>query len=385
MRYVRILADAWSLTTSTKKLTWFVFAPSVAFIIMFIAEIAWQYAFAGEEFGWIEHGRTFEIIGTSFSAVRDSGLLWLVITFVILGALLLFVLQPWIHATLILSIRQKFEQPERRLSLRKKVFEGHAHFVSLLEYHAVLMPFSFVSIMFYAISFYRYTHGGDTYFSLVIPSLIILGIMSILAHFFLIFMPFFLVCEKQEFFKSMTHSVGLVFLHFGKTVSLFLVMILVSLRVVVNALVIIGVPLGLVAVGTYFATSNFYSIFLAFAGIISLFLIAGTGYLTSILEVFAISFWYRAFQVFREADAAEEKGEVGEVINSSKEMAVQQPEEQPQAQQAVKVVHVVHHMQPGVPMPDPSTFTDIPGEVTEIKEEPPVPIEEKPDVDSTFQ
>ncbi len=352
---------------------------------MFIAEVAWQYGFAGEEFGWIEHGRTFEIIGTSFSVVRDSGLLWLVIVFVILGALLLFVLQPWIHATLILSIRQKFAQPERRLSLRKKIFEGHTHFVQLLEYHALLMPFSFVSIMFYAISFYRYTHGGDTYFSLVLPSLLILGVISIFVHFFLIFMPFFLVCEKQEFFKSMTHSVGLVFLHFGKTVSLFLVMILVSLRVVVNTLVIIGVPLGLISIGTYFATSNFYSIFLIFAGIISLFLIAGTGYLTSILEVFAVSFWYKAFQVFRAADAAEEAGEVSEVLESSKELTIQKPKEQFQEQQTVKVVHVVHHVQVGASMPDPSTFTDIPGEITEIQEEPPLPIEEKPDVDSFQQ
>lgn len=378
MKYVRILADAWALTTSTKKLTWFVFGPSVAFIIMFIAEVAWQYSMAGEEFGWIEEGRTYQLIGSSISLVSHSGMTWLVITLVAIGALLLFVLEPWIHATLILSIRQKFEQPERRLSLRKQLFEGHAHFVQLLEYHAILAPFSMVSLILYTASFFRYTHGGDTFYSVFLPFLIIMGVLSILTHFFFIFMPFYLVCERQEFFKAMTRSVGLVFLHFGKTVSLFLVMILVNLRVIVNALVVIGVPVGLISLATYFAASAYYSLFLVFAGILSLVLIAGAGYLTSILEVFAVSFWYRAFEVFRAADLAEEV--MGEESSSEKEMILPQEE---QAPPAVKVVHVVHHVQqaPGQPMLDPTQFTDISSEITEIKEDIPLPPPPGEDID----
>lgn len=377
MKYVRILADAWALTTSTKKLTWFVFAPSVAFIIMFIAEVAWQYVMAGEEFGWIEVGRTYEVIGDSVSMVSHSGMGWLVITLIAIGALLLFVLEPWIHATLILSIRQKFDQPKRRLSLRKQLFDGHAHFVQLLEYHALLTPFSMVSLILYTASFFRYTHGGDTFYSVFLPFLIIMGVFSIFTHFFFIFMPFFLVCEKEEFFKAMTRSVGLVFLHFGKTVSLFLVMILVNLRVIVNAIVVIGVPVGLISLATYFATSAYYSLFLGFAGLVSLVLIAGAGYLTSILEVFAVSFWYRAFQVFRAADLAEE--EMGNVSTSpSTDLAISQEK---QSQQTVKVVHVVHHIQQGQPMPDPTQFTDISSEITEIKDDIPLPPPPGEDVD----
>ena len=382
MKYVRILADAWALTTSTKKLTWFVFGPSVAFIIMFIAEVAWQYSMAGEEFGWIEEGRTYQLIGDSVSAVSHSGAGWLVLLVIGIGALFLFVLEPWIHATLILSIHQKFEQPERRLSLRKQLFDGHAHFVKLLEYHALLAPFSMVSLILYTASFFRYTHGGDTFYSVFLPFLIIMGVLAIFTHFFFIFMPFFLVCEKEEFFKAMTRSVGLVFLHFGKTVSLFLVMILVNLRVIVNVIVVVGVPVGLISLATYFATSAYYSLFLGFAGLISLVLIAGAGYLTSILEVFAVSFWYRAFQVFRAADLAEEQ--LGEPHSDSTELALP-GQEQDQSQQTVKVVHVVHHVQqaPGQSTTvDPAQFTDIPGEITEIQEEQQPAPTPKPEEDS---
>jgi hypothetical protein len=344
---------------------------------MFIAEVAWQYSMAGEEFGWIEEGRTYQVIGESVSAVSHSGMTWLVITLIAIGALLLFVLEPWVHATLLLSVRQKFDQPERRLSLRKQLFDGHAHFVQLLEYHALLAPFSMVSLILYTASFFRYTHGGDTFYSVFLPFLIIMGGLSIFTHFFFIFMPFFLVCEKEEFFKAMTRSVGLVFLHFGKTVSLFLVMILVNLRVIVNALVVIGVPVGLISLATYFAASAYYSLFLIFAGLASLVLIAGAGYLTSILEVFAVSFWYRAFQVFRAADLAEE--EMGNPSSSSQEIAL--PQEEP-SQQTVKVVHVVHHVQQGQPVPNLNSFTDIAGEITEIQEDIPLPSPPGEDIDS---
>ncbi len=362
MKYVRILADAWNLTTLTKKLTWFVFVPSVASILLFIGEVGWQYGMYGEEFGWFESGTTFKLIGASFSSVHESGMLWLVITLAAIGGLMLFVLQPWIHATLILSIKQKFEKPEKRLSLRMKVFEGHKHFVKLLEYHAFLTPFSLSSILFYMVSFYRYTHGGENYFDIFLPFLMIMGVLSLFIHFFVVFMPFYLVCEEEEFFKSLTRSFSLVFMNLGKTLSLFLVMILVSLRVIVNVVVVIGVPAGLVAIATYFATSNFYSLFLAMAGVISLVLVCGAGYLTAILEVFATSFWYRAFQVFR-TNQDDDEPEVKET-----KLAVQETAKP--AEQTVKVVHVVHHVQPGAPMPNPQDFTDIAGEVTEIKEEP---------------
>ena len=360
MKYVRILADAWDLTTATKKLTWFVFAPSVAFILLFIGEVVWQYSMFGEEFGWIEDGATFQLIGDSFSVVRDSGMLWLVISVAVIGGLLLFVLQPWIHATLILAIKQKFENPQKRVSLREKVFEGHRHFVHLLEYHALLTPFSLMSIAFYGFSFFRYTHGGENYYELFLPLLIIMAVLSLFIHFFVVFMPFYLVCEEEEFFKSLTRSFGLVFLNFGKTVSLFLVMILVSLRVVVNVLVVIGVPLGLVSLATYFATSNFYTVFLSLAGVLGLVLVCGAGYLTAILEVFATSFWYRAFQVFQATN--------DDPVENSDETKLAVPESGSQDSQ-IKVVHVVHHIQPGVPMPTAQDFTDIAGQVTEIKEE----------------
>jgi hypothetical protein len=364
MRYVHILAEAWELTTLTKKLTWFIFAPSVAFIIMFIVQISWQYSLFGEEFGWIEHGTTNEFIGDSVSAIHGSGMLWLVITLIAIGALLLFVLKPWIEATLMLSVEQRFSFPKKRYSLRKQISKGHKHFIHLLEYHALLAPFAPLSLILYTISFYRYTHGSDTFYTIFLPILIVLGVLSIFVHFFLIFMPFYLVCDKQELFKALTNSMGLVFRHFGKTTTLFLVMMLVSLRIIVNVIVIVGVPVGLISIATYFATSTYYSLFLIFAGILALILIVGAGYLTAVLEVFSTSFWYRAFQLFKSLDEADA------IDESENNLAVIQPNaEQPKN---VKVVHIVHHVQQGEPMPNPTHFTDIPGEITEIHDSEPL-------------
>ena len=55
-------------------------------------------------------------------------------------------------------------------------------------------------------------------------------------------------------------------------------------------------------------------------------------------------------------------------VENSDETKLAVPESGSQDSQ-IKVVHVVHHIQPGVPMPTAQDFTDIAGQVTEIKEE----------------
>ncbi len=352
MKYVRVLADAWGLTTTTKKLTWFVFVPSVAFILLSIGEVLWQYVLFGEEFGWIEHGSMYAFIKNALATVHSAGMMWLLITVVIMGALLLFVLKPWIDATLILSIQQRFTDPEKRLSLRHQITCGHKYFISLLEYHALLAPFALLSILFYTVAFYRYTHGSDTYFQIFLPLLIILSAISLVVHFFLVFTPFYIVNEEGELFKSLTNSMGLVFRHFGKTLALFLVMILVSLRIIVNVIVIVGIPLGLIALATYFAASSYYTFFVFLAVILSIVLVTGTSYLTAVLEVFSTAFWYRGFCVFKAMETESSSTESASIVE---EQGIQPVE----TQQPVKVVHVVHHIRPGDPIPRPEDFTDI--------------------------
>jgi hypothetical protein len=298
MNYGTVIRDAWELTTSTKKLTWFAFVPSFVAVIVFVVEIAWQYSLFSEEFGWAEHGATFDKIGNIWHTLADKDLLGWSIFLVCFVILVAFVFPAWVQSTLILSMRQKFTYPEKRLSLRQKFIEGFSYFFRLFEYHAVLVPFQFMTIIFYGITFYRYYHG-DLFSSIFLPGLIVYSIISMFINLFFAYTPFYVVCEDHSFGESVKKSIGLVFLNFGTTLGLILLMFLVNIRVVINVLVVIGVPLGILGAASYFATSAWFGIAVALAVIAGLGLLALTAYLTAVLEVFSIGFWERGFTALR--------------------------------------------------------------------------------------
>ncbi|MCF7846773.1 MAG: hypothetical protein K9M51_01780 [Candidatus Gracilibacteria bacterium] len=298
MRYAKLIADAWELTISNKKLTWFVFVPAIAGVLFFVTEVAWQYSLWAEEFGWVEHGFTYGTIGEVFSRLSQWGILGWAIVVIVLVILIHMVLPAWIQSTLILSVRQKATEPEKRLSLRQKIIEGFEYFFRLFEYHAVLAPFQFMTILFYAVTFYRYFHG-DLYDNVFGPSLVVYGIISIFMGLFFVYTPFFMVCEDEGFRPAVRKSIGLGFLFFGRTAVLFLLMFLVNIRVIINVLVVLGVPIGMLALGSYFASSQWQLLAIIGGALVGLILFALAAYLTSILEVFSMAFWERGFSRLR--------------------------------------------------------------------------------------
>ncbi len=298
MNYGTVIRDAWELTTSTKKLTWFAFVPSFVGVLIFVLEIAWQYSLLSEEFGRIEHGATFHKIGNIWEALADKGLLGWGIFLIFFVVIVAFVFPAWVQSTLILSLRQKYAFPEKRLSLRQKFLEGFDYFFRLFEYHAVLTPFQFMTILFYGVTFYRYYHG-DIFSSILLPALIIYAIFSMFLSLFFAYTPFYMVCEDCSFGSGVKKSIGLVFLNFGTTLGLILLMFLVNLRVIVNVIVVIGVPIGILAAASYFASSAWLGVAMALVIVLGIGLLALTAYLTAILEVFSIGFWERAFTTLR--------------------------------------------------------------------------------------
>jgi hypothetical protein len=298
MNYGHVIRDAWDLTTTTKKLTWFAFVPSFVAVLVFVVEIAWQYSLFSEEFGWAEHGATFGRIGHIWGALADKGLIGWSIFLIFFVIIVAFVFPAWVQSTLILSMRQKFTYPERKLSLRQKFIEGFHYFFRLFEYHAVLIPFQFMTILFYGITFYRYYHG-DLFTGIFLPALIIYSILSMFINLFFAYTPFYVVCENHSFGESVKKSIGLVFLNFGTTLGLILLMFLVNIRVIVNVLVVIGVPLGILAAASYFASSSWFGIAVGLAVIVGIGVLALAAYLTAILEVFSVGFWERGFTVLR--------------------------------------------------------------------------------------
>ena len=277
-------------------------------MLMFVLEIAWQYFFLSEEFGRVRHGFVFEKIGGFFSLLAERGLIGWAIFLVIFVVLFAFVFPAWIQSTLILSIRQKFTHPDRRLSIRQKIIEGFDYFFRLFEFHVVLAPFQIMTIVLFGLTMYRYYHGDI--FNFMLPVIIGYGIFALFINLFFAYAPYYMVCEGEEWGPAMKKSVGLVFLNFGTTLGLILLMFLVNIRVVVNVLVVLGVPLGILAAASYFTTSVWFGFAVSVAVIIGIGLMVLAAYLTAVLEVFSIGFWERAFTTLRQEQRQLESPEI---------------------------------------------------------------------------
>jgi len=318
MRYAEVIHNAWELTNSSSKLKWFCFVASFAAVIVFIFEIAWQLGMLSAEFGIVENEFVYKTIGTSLSFLTSHHLLGWAFSLLIFILLFEFVLQPWIQSTLILAVRQGFNCPEKKLSLRQKIIEGGAYFFKLFEFRALFSPFAFMTIMLFAATMYRYYHG-EIFSQIVLPVIIPYLIISFFINIFMSFVPYFLVCEKCDLGQSIRKSIGLVFLNFGITMAIILLMFLVNFRIIINVLVIIGVPIGILGAMTYFAQSSWLGFMVTLAIVLGIVLVSLASYLTAIVEIFSTAVWERSFSSLRakqkELSSEEEEESPKEPIN----------------------------------------------------------------------
>ena len=298
MKYIQVIHDAWDLTTSSQKLKWFVFVPAFASVIAFVAEVAWQISMFSTEFGILESGSVFGALKEIFFFVQSHGLLVWGVFFLVFVLLFEFVLPAWITSTLILSIRHKFSTPNEYLSLRHKMIEGFKYFFPIFEIKAILSPFTFVSIGLFTATMYRFYHDG--FFNALLPLIIIYSIGALIIQIFLSYCNYYIVFEEETVKPSIQKSISLVFLFFGRTMMVILLMILVNVRILVNVIVILGVPLGIMAALSYFASSSWFTLAMILAWILGIALTALAAYLTAIVEVFSTAVWVRTFYTLRE-------------------------------------------------------------------------------------
>ena len=293
MNYSGLIKKAWDLTDVTPKLKWFAFVPAFVGVLVFVLEVLWQLYFYSAEFGLIDSRFSLENVGNIVSFLWEHDLMMWVVFVVIFVILFAFVLPSLIQAVMILGVGQGFDFPDKYLSLRKKVVDGWHYFFRIFELHALLAPFEFLSIVFFVATFYRYFHGE--LFQFFSSFFVFYLAVSLVIQIFFAFAPYFIVKEDMSLWAALQASWSLVFMNFGVALMLILLMFLVSLRVIINVVVILGVPLALVGVFSYFASS----FLIVLSVIFSVGMVGFAAYLTAILEVFSTALWERAFVELR--------------------------------------------------------------------------------------
>ena len=119
------------------------------------------------------------------------------------------------------------------------------------------------------------------------------------------FAPYYLVVDDESISGALKKSASLVFLNMVPTLGILFIMFLINFRVVVNILVILGVPIGVFAAITIFNNSTATILSILFG--MALFGLAA--YITSITTVFSTGLWIQAFEILKRRQAALEDGE----------------------------------------------------------------------------
>jgi len=203
-----------------------------------------------------------------------------------------FLFPTWAKAGAIQAIaRRKNGQPS---SVGIGFKNGILSLLPLIEYHILVKTFSFFSIIFEMSLVYR--NFGETFiFKMLFPVLIIFLFVSLLLTLLFTFADFFIVVDGEGVFDSMKKSGKLVIQHLKHTFLITMLMVLIGLRIVVQAIIVFLIPSLIILISGYIATISLpITGFITglILGVITLLLAA---YVNGIVDVFSYTVWTYTF------------------------------------------------------------------------------------------
>lgn len=291
MLYGQIIKDSWHLTVENPRIKWLVLIPSFFGVLIFTIEIAWQLYLYADKYDLMGITAT-EGYGMLLGYVTDNSLWGVSIMAALLIAVFMFIVPLWVQGTLILCVRHKLVSPEVRFQLRPKMLKGFEYFFPFFKFEAVTSIFSLLSIAFFAASIHRYF---ESLFEFILPIIVGYAFVAMIVNLFLSFAPFYIVTQNLTTSEAIKKSAALVFTHLGETVTIMLLMFLVNFRMLLNVIVVLGVPIAVLAAFTLFSTKTA----IVLSVIFGLFLVGLAAYLTAIMAVFMTTVWALSFEVLR--------------------------------------------------------------------------------------
>lgn len=312
MNYRQIIGEAWNFTQENKKLiVWYAFIPSFLGTLVGVVYLAYQfYAFKSSPLfeNWSE---SFTVVALKaiFDALRAhvDSIVPLIIAAVVLG-LMYFFLPPFTDGAMIqLIARKKGGQDVRILDGLKY---GWFYFLQLFSYSLIARTFNIISILGEG-GFVLRNLGPDT-FETLFPIFIILLVVSLVFMVLFVFAEYYIVIDDTHITQSMAKSSILVFKHWGTAFMISVLMFIIGIRILVQIVFVLLVPVGVLMGIFYFAASTLPDIGLLIGGALGVAALFFASYLGAIIHVFTTTVWVFAFLDLTTTPEINARGEVVE-------------------------------------------------------------------------
>ncbi len=293
-----VVRKAWQVTqVHLKKLIWYGAVPAFFSTIISSAYLAYQY-------NAFKHSQLFAE-QEGFALTKDIRLAWslvsshpkLAITLLIIGILVFLgktLLSPIFKGALIHALKQiKNYQP-----ITGSGEVGVRHFFPMFEFGIITGSFGIMTVLTESSFILRW--WGEKVFFVILPFLLFIMIVGLIASFLFTYSEYFIVLEGEGLIKSIMESTILVIANLRKTILIFILILLIGARVILNVVLILFIPMGVVAITSYFATKFLHIIGFIIAAIFGLAVLLTASYLMGLFEVFSTAVWVFTYSLLKD-------------------------------------------------------------------------------------
>lgn len=280
----QIIAKAWAITKKEKAVRRWSFTSSIFETLLDVKLFIYQIYFAYEFF--IRGGKPgfFDIEIAIYNSMPFGVFLSFVIFLIVLVIVEIFM--PHLCTGSIIGLSAKSYRGEE---VKGGLVLGLYNFFPIFAIHEFLVLASLSMTITVSSLILRYIDGPLKWWSVTI--LAILFVMSNVLRFMFSFANQAVVLQKESVFGALGKSFKIIVSHIGHIMFLLLLLIVITLRIVLNAAAIILIPAIIVGVGfllTYFASPlTSYVI----AGILGIILTIAASYFLAYLHAFKHAVW----------------------------------------------------------------------------------------------
>ena len=279
-----IIAEAWAITTRTPQLRRWAFTSSLLETLLSLKLISYQMYFAYEFFFRGGEPGFFDV---ELMLLRVWPL-WAFLTFVT-GFILLVVIEFFFPHVCLGAIIGLGAKSYRKEEVKGGLVLGLYNFWSIFAIHEFLTLSGISTIITVSSLIIRYVGGPFRTWSL--SMVLFLFLFSMLLKFFFSFAEEAVVTQKISIFAAIGRSFKLIVSHLGHIVFLLLLLFVISLRILINAVMIILIPGIIIGLGILLALFLPPALSYTIAGIVGIGLVVAAAYLFGYILAFKQTVW----------------------------------------------------------------------------------------------
>ena len=281
MDYKVVIADSWKYTQANKKLIiWFGFLPALFTTTYAVGYMIYQF-FAFKEsflFGESNDGVFGEVVGFIWNFLMEHVTWSVPLVVVAIVCSIIYLLLPTLAKASGIGTGLKY---------------GLLSFLPLFEYHLLIKTFAFFSLLIEMSFVVR--NLGPVIFKILLPVFVIATLIGLLLTLLFVYTDFYIVVDGHGVIASIKRSMKLVVTNWAHTFLIMILMILIGIRIMIQAVLVFLIPILIVAITGYMTTIVRPTTGLIIGGVVGIIALVVAAYINGIVDIFSYTVWTFTF------------------------------------------------------------------------------------------